>query len=285
MTTMAAESTLAELFAQKTDAELLYFAQNARRYPPALGAAAVRELQQRGLVPTELVEPHQPAVPPAAEQPWYQLAADTLGRLLWPSTSYFGTPLLLALNFLVFGLMVAAGVDAFQPRATDLISWGSNFSPLSLHQQPWRLLTSCFLHGGLTHLLLNSLALLFLGRLTEFLIGPLRLLLIYLLSGVGGSLTSAWWHTLGVNSVGASGAIFGLYGLLLALALTGAVPLSRQQRYGLFWLILLLVPSQLQAGLEGSGPTDNAAHLGGLLTGSLLGLLYALFTRKPAPVK
>ncbi|UOQ52680.1 rhomboid family intramembrane serine protease [Hymenobacter cellulosivorans] len=282
---MAAESTLAELFAQKTDAELLYFAQNARRYPPALGEAAVRELQQRGLVPTELTQPLAPPAPTTLEQPWYQLAADTLGRLLWPSATYFVTPLLLLLNFLVFGLMVGAGVDAFQPRATDLIGWGSNFSPLSLHQQPWRLLTSCFVHGGLTHLLLNSLALLFLGRLTESLIGPRALLLLYLASGVGGSLASALWHELGVNSVGASGAIFGLYGLLLALALTGAVPQSRQQRYGLLWLVLLLVPSQLQAGLEGNGPTDNAAHLGGLLTGSVLGLIYAAFTRKNKPVE
>ncbi|PJJ48089.1 rhomboid family intramembrane serine protease [Hymenobacter chitinivorans] len=283
---MAAESTFAELFAQKTDAELLYFAQNARRYPPALGQAAVRELQQRGLVPTETVEPLPPA-PAAApiEQPWYQQAADTLGSLLRPSASYYITPLLLALNFLVFALMVLADVDAFEPRAADLIRWGSNFSPLSLHQQPWRLLTSCFVHGGLAHLLLNSLALLFLGRLTESLVGPRALLLLYLASGVGGSLTSAWWHTMGVNSVGASGAIFGLYGLLLALALTGAVPLSRPQRYGLLWLVMLLVPSQLQAGLEGGGPTDNAAHLGGLLTGSLLGLLYAAVARKSKPIE
>ncbi|MCB2407648.1 rhomboid family intramembrane serine protease [Hymenobacter lucidus] len=280
---MATGPTLPELFAQKTDAELLYLAQNARRYPPALGEAAVRELQQRGLVPTAEQLTPAAAPPPVAvpaEQPWYRVAADALGQLFRPSATYFVTPLLLALNVLVFGLMVQAGADVFQPQAAMLVAWGSNFSPLTLHGQPWRLLTSCFLHGGLAHLLLNSLALLFLGRLTESLIGPGRLLLVYLLSGVGGSLLSLWWHAPGVNSVGASGAIFGLYGLLLALAVTGAVPLSRQQRFGLFWLILLLVPSQLQAGLQGTGSTDNAAHIGGLLAGSFLGLLYAVFQRR-----
>ncbi|TGE15181.1 rhomboid family intramembrane serine protease [Hymenobacter elongatus] len=276
---MAANSSLAELFAQKSDAELLYMAQNAPRYPPALGAAAVRELQQRGLVPTVPAAPRAtdnlPA--PAPDEPWHYLALDTLRRLLRPSAAYFATPLLLTLNVLVFGLMVAAGADIFHPQSAILVAWGSNFSPLTLPGQPWRLLTSCFLHGGLAHLLLNALALLFLGRLTESWLGPGRVLLFYLLSGVGGSLASLWWHAAGVNSVGASGAIFGLYGLLLAVALTGAVPLSRQQRYSLLWLVLLLVPSQLQAGLQGTGTTDNAAHIGGLLTGWGLGLLYAVW--------
>ncbi|TGE23106.1 rhomboid family intramembrane serine protease [Hymenobacter metallicola] len=277
---MAASPTLSELFAQKTDAELLYFAQNARRYPPALGEAAVRELQHRGLVPTELSPPPPPPAPSPADEPWYRLAADSVKRLFGPTATYYVTPLLLLLNLLVFGAMVGGGADLFQPQASILVAWGSNFSPLTLHGQPWRLLTSCFLHGGLAHLLLNSLALLFLGRLTESLVGPGRLLLLYLLCGVGGSLASLWWHAAGVNSVGASGAIFGLYGLLLALAVTGAVPLSRQQRYGLLWLILLLVPSQLEAGLRGTGTTDNAAHLGGLLTGLLLGLLYGIIRPK-----
>ncbi|MCB2378315.1 rhomboid family intramembrane serine protease [Hymenobacter sp. BT635] len=274
---MAADSKLAALFAQKSDAELLYMAQHARRYPPALGEAAVRELQQRGLVPTELAPPPlQPPAEPAPDEAWHQLAAGTLRQLLWPSAGNVITPLLLLLNALVFGLMVADGAHIFQPQARILVAWGSNFSPLTLHGQPWRLLTSCFLHGGLAHLLLNSLALLFLGRLTESMVGPGRLLLVYLLSGVGGSVASVWWHAQGVNSVGASGAIFGLYGLLLALAVTGAVPLSRQQRYGLLWLVLLLVPSQLEAGLLGTNTTDNAAHLGGLLTGFLAGLIYAV---------
>ncbi|SHJ73205.1 rhomboid protease GluP [Hymenobacter daecheongensis DSM 21074] len=268
----------AELFAQKTDAELLYLAQNAPRYPPAVGAAAVRELQRRGLVPTgqPAPPPHPTAAPPEPER---GILAEIGHNLFGVSRAYFITPLLLLLNLAVFAAMVAGGLDAFHPDSATLIRWGSNFSPLTLPGQPWRLLTSCFLHGGVAHLLLNSLALLFLGRLCETLVGPGRLLLAYLLSGVGGSLFSLWWHTRGVNSVGASGAIFGLYGLVLMLALTGAVPMTKTQRYSLIWLILLLVPGELQAGLKAT--TDNAAHLGGLATGLLVGGALKLLARLP----
>jgi len=265
---MAPASPPSELFAQKTDAELLYLAQNALRYPPAVGAAAVRELQLRGLVPADVPTPAaRPAALPAG--PERGLLAEIGHNLFGLSRAYFVTPLLLLLNLAVFAAMVAGGADAFHPAGRTLIAWGSNFSPLTLPGQPWRLLTSCFLHGGVAHLLLNSLALLFLGRLSETLVGPGRLLLAYLLSGVGGSLFSLWWHTQGINSVGASGAIFGLYGLVLMLALTGAVPMTKAQRYSLVWLVLLLVPGELEAGLKAT--TDNAAHLGGLATGLLVG--------------
>ncbi|RYU79138.1 rhomboid family intramembrane serine protease [Hymenobacter persicinus] len=264
---MAPVSSPDELFAQKTDAELLYLAQNALRYPPAVGEAAVRELQRRELVPAAPRPGTGHILPaPAVER---GLLAEIGQQLFGLSRTYFVTPLLLLLNLAVFAAMVAQGMDAFHPAANTLIAWGSNFSPLTLHGQPWRLLTSCFLHGGVAHLLLNSLALLFLGRLSETLVGPGRLLLTYLLSGIGGSLFSLWWHSAGINSVGASGAIFGLYGLVLMLALTGAVPMTKAQRYSLIWLVLLLVPGELEAGLKAT--TDNAAHLGGLATGLLVG--------------
>ncbi|GAA4010888.1 hypothetical protein GCM10022408_24020 [Hymenobacter fastidiosus] len=270
--------TPTELFAQKTDAELLYLAQNALRYPPAVGQAAVAELQRRGLVPTDLADlgapPHPAAPPPRAER---GLLGEIGHQLFGVSRAYFVTPLLLLLNLAVFAAMVAGGMDAFHPDSRTLIAWGSNFSPLTLPGQPWRLLTSCFLHGGVAHLLLNSLALLFLGRLSESLVGPGRLALAYLLSGVGGSLFSLWWHAQGVNSVGASGAIFGLYGLIVMLALTGAGPLTKAQRYSLIWLVLLLVPGQLEAGLKAT--IDNAAHIGGLATGLLIGGLFKVAGR------
>ncbi|GAA3917731.1 rhomboid family intramembrane serine protease [Hymenobacter algoricola] len=258
-----------ELFARKTDAELLYLAQNALRYPPAVGQAAVQELQRRGLVPTAVPthRPPPPAPAPAAAE--RGLLSEIGHRLFGVSRTYFVTPALLLLNLLVYALMVAGGMDAFHPDGATLIAWGSNFSPLTLPGQPWRLLTSCFLHGGVAHLLLNSLALLFLGRLSESLVGPGRLAAAYLVSGVGGSLFSLWWHSRGVNSVGASGAIFGLYGLVLMLALTGAVPMTKAQRYSLIWLVLLLVPGELEAGLKAT--TDNAAHIGGLITGLVVG--------------
>jgi rhomboid protease GluP len=265
-------------FARLSDAELLYLAQHARRYPPELGHGALQELQRRGLVPAEL--PQERPAPEADRQParpepsWWAQAS----RVFRPGGSYFITPLLLWLNLAVFGWMVAQGTNVLHPAGPDLIRWGSNFSPLTLHGQWWRLFTACFLHGGLTHLLLNSYALVFIGVLAEPLVGRWRLLLVYLLSGVAGNMLSLWWHTGGVNGVGASGAIFGLYGLLLALVATGARHLTRPQRLALLVNTLLVTATSLTYGLQ-QPSVDNAAHLGGLLLGLVAGVVLGIWSR------
>ncbi|SHK96978.1 rhomboid family intramembrane serine protease [Hymenobacter psychrotolerans] len=260
--------------ADKTDAELLYLAQHAARYPAAVGTAAVRELQRRGLIPDELPDPAQARaqLPPEPETRWPEQLAQLGHAVFRPRRGFFVTPLLLHANLVVFLLMGLSGVSLLSPAGPDLVAWGSNFSPL-FPAQPWRLLSSVFLHSGPAHLLLNLSALLLLGLMAESKAGSRRWLLIYLLSGIGGSLASLWWHTRGVNSVGASGAIFGLYGLLLALLLTQRTALSRQERAGMLGLLLYFALGSLVGGLDGPGLTDNAAHVGGLLTGLLAGLL------------
>ena len=257
----------ARLFAQKTEAELLYLAQNAARYPPAVGAAAVAELNRRGLLP----DTARPLPPPPApvEESWGQLTAQLLRGLFLPSRRFLATPLLLDLCVLVFGLMVFSGVSASEPTAHQLVQWGSNVSGLTLHGQPWRLLTYQFVHAGLSHLLLNMFSLWLLGLLAEDRVGPLRLALVYLASGVGGGLASLWWHhSQGINSVGASGSIFGLYGLLLALLISRKLVLDKSDRRAMLGLVLYLVLSNLISGITGN--IDNAAHLGGLVTGLLI---------------
>ncbi|WP_051718555.1 rhomboid family intramembrane serine protease [Hymenobacter sp. IS2118] len=256
----------AQLFAQKPDAELLYMAQNAARYPPAVGAAAVAELRRRELLPDS-----SPAVSPppsAAHETWAELLGQLLKGLFIPSRRFLATPLLLDLNLLVFGLMILSGVSASAPLGRELVQWGSNVSGLTLAGEPWRLFSSLFLHAGLSHLLLNMLSLWLLGLLVEDRVGALRLALVYLASGVGGGLASLWWHSNGVNSVGASGAIFGLYGLLLALLISKKIVLDKSDRRAMLGLVLYLVLSNLISGL--SGNIDNAAHFGGLLTGLLV---------------
>ncbi|MBD2723941.1 rhomboid family intramembrane serine protease [Hymenobacter armeniacus] len=256
----------AQLFAQKPEAELLYLAQNAARYPPAVGAAAVAELKRRGLLP----EAAAPAPLPPAEEPetWGQLLGQLLRGLLIPSRRFLATPLLLDATLLMFGLMVLSGVSASAPTAHQLVVWGSNVSGLTLHGQPWRLLTYQFVHAGLSHLLLNMFSLWLLGLLVEDRVGPWRLLLVYLASGVGGGLASLWWHTGGINSVGASGAIFGLYGLLLVLLVGKKLVLDKSDRRAMLGLVLYLVLSNLISGITGN--IDNAAHVGGLATGLLV---------------
>lgn len=251
-----------------TEAELLYLARHAAEYPPAVGQAAGRELQRRGLVP-DLTAPPRPPAPPAGPAEKGGLAA-TLRGIFGFRPGYQTTPALLWLNLVAYLLLGLAGANLLQPAGADLIRWGSNYSPLTLPGQPWRLLTSVFLHGGFGHLLLNMLTLVFLGLLAERLVGSKRLLGVYLLSGVAGSLASLWWHSQGVNSVGASGAIFGLYGLLLATLARRPASLNRSERAALGVFVLYFMVSSLVGGLE-SHTTDNAAHVGGLLAGAALG--------------
>jgi rhomboid protease GluP len=256
-------------FALRPDAELLYLAQHAARYPPAVGAAAVQELQKRGLIPGGV--PSRSMPPPTdaeADETWAQVFTQ-LGRSLLPSRTFWATPLLLALNGLVFLLMVTVGgVSATDPMGHDLVVWGSNVSSRTLLGEPWRLLTSLFVHAGTSHLLMNMLSLWLLGLLVEPRIGPRRLLLGYLASGVGGALASLWYHSAGVNSVGASGAIFGLYGVQMVLLISRAVPLNKSDRRAMLALVTYLVLSNLLSGLTGA--IDNSAHIGGLLTGLVL---------------
>ncbi|SDY05741.1 rhomboid family intramembrane serine protease [Hymenobacter psychrophilus] len=267
----------ADPLAGSTEAELLYLVRHAARYPAAVGEAAGRELQRRGLLPGP--GPAEPrALAPAPEPAENGGLAATLQGIFGFRPGYRTTPAMLWLNLVAYLLLGLAGTNLLQPASADLIRWGSNYSPLTLPGQPWRLLTSMFLHGGFGHLLLNLLTLVFLGLLTERLVGSWRMLGVYLLSGLAGSLASLWWHSQGVNSVGASGAIFGLYGLLLASLARRPAAFSRQQRYTVGLFVLYFMVSSLVGGLE-AHTTDNAAHVGGLLAGAALGAV--LPVRRP----
>ncbi|MVN78596.1 rhomboid family intramembrane serine protease [Hymenobacter sp. HMF4947] len=265
-------------FALRPDAELLYLARHASRYPAAVGAAAVAELQRRGLVP-DAPAPTPSAPPQEAEEEavetWPQLIGQLLRGAFWPSRQYWAVPLLLDLNLLVWLAMTLSGVSPTQPTGHQLAAWGSNVSGLTL-VQPWRLVTSLFVHGGITHLLLNGASLWLLGLMLEARTGGWRLLAVYLASGVAACLATLWYHTGGINSTGASGAIFGLYGFLLALLISKKLVLDKTDRRAMLGLVLYLVLSNLIAGL--SGNIDNIAHVGGLLMGGLVAGPVAAFS-------
>jgi len=259
-------------FAQRPDAELLYLARHASRYPPAVGAAAVAELQRRGLVPdAPLAPPPAPATAAPAEpdaETWGQVLRPVLRGLFWPTRQCWAVPVLIDLNLLVWLAMTLSGVSATAPSGHALAQWGSNVSGLTWPGQPWRLVSSLFVHGGVTHLLLNMASLWLLGVLLEARTGGARLLAAYLASGVAASVATLWYHSGGINSTGASGAIFGLYGLLLVLLLSKKLVLDKWDRRGMLGLVLYLVLSNLISGLTGN--IDNIAHLGGLLMGLLV---------------
>jgi rhomboid protease GluP len=186
-------------------------------------------------------------------------------------------PLLIDLTVLVWVAMVLSGVSPTAPAAHELAVWGSNVSSLTLHGQPWRLVTSLFVHGGALHLALNMFSLWLLGLMLEQRVGPWRLLAVYLASGIAASLATIWYHAK-INSTGASGAIFGLYGFMLALLLSKKLVLDKSDRRAMLGLIIYLVLSNLLSGL--SGNIDNIAHVGGLLMGLLVAGPVAVFTMR-----
>lgn len=193
-------------------------------------------------------------------------------QLLKPTEGYVVTPILVWLNVGVFLLMAVSGVDLLQPASADLIRWGANYSPLTLGGQPWRLLSSCFLHIGILHLVFNMYALVQIGPILEPLLGTRQFTIAYLTAGLMGSVVSLWWHDV-LLGAGASGAIFGMYGVFLALLTTNW--LDATVRRELLKSILTFVGFNLFIGMQSH--IDNAAHIGGLVGGLFTGYAYYLF--------
>lgn len=186
--------------------------------------------------------------------------------LFKPQPGYLATPIIINLNVLIYLLMLFSGVDAFSPSGEALVNWGANYRPITLEGEAWRLFTACFLHVGLLHLLLNMFALVYIGGVLEGLLGTVRFSFAYLLTGLTGSLLSLYWHHNTV-SAGASGAIFGLYGVFLALLTTHLV--EKSARADLLTSTLSFVGYNLFFGMKGN--IDNAGHIGGLAGGLLVG--------------
>lgn len=183
----------------------------------------------------------------------------------------FVTNILVGLNVLVYLLMVATGVDWLNPTIPSLLQWGANWGPYTTNGQGWRLLTCCFLHIGAFHLFFNMWALLSVGPLMERLLGNTGFVILYIVSGLCGSILSLRWDPL-IVSAGASGAIFGVYGAMLGfLALhkdSMPVPIYRNVwKVGVAFLVFNFIFGWSMPGI------DMAAHLGGALAGFVGGLL------------
>jgi membrane associated rhomboid family serine protease/Tfp pilus assembly protein PilF len=175
------------------------------------------------------------------------------------------------LNVAVYIAMVLAGISYISPTTPDLLHWGANFGPLTLGGQWWRLLTCTFVHIGIIHIALNMWCLWELGALAETLYGPWTYAGIYLVSGLGASLTSVAWNPIR-PSAGASGAIFGLAGALISAFYLGEFSLPRAAIRGTLRSVVIFAGYNLVFGAV-SGRTDNAAHIGGLAMGLILGAL------------
>lgn len=173
---------------------------------------------------------------------------------------------LVGINIVVFLLMTLAGGSTNQ---SVLIAFGAKVNSLIREGQVWRLFTSMFIHIGILHLAFNLYALWSIGSLTERWFGRRRFLMIYIISGIGGSLASFIFSP--ALSAGASGAIFGLLGALLHYSYKR--PHLWKSGLGMNLVIIILV--NFGFGLSQPG-IDNFAHLGGLLTGTTLSFILSI---------
>jgi len=179
------------------------------------------------------------------------------------------TNVLIAVNVIVFVIEEFAGGSE---NTAVAVSFGALYAPYVLAGQWWRLVSAMFVHFGMEHLVMNMISLAAIGRYAEEFFGPVRYLILYMLSGIGGNvltLVSDVHSGAYAVSAGASGAICGLMAVFILFALLPGLRRAFPMRRVLFAIFLILAP----------GLTDHTismtAHLGGLITGILTtGVLY-----------
>src|SRR5580700_4049712 len=190
------------------------------------------------------------------------------------SSSMAVTQAIFGINVAVFLGMAFAGVSIVSPTGPELVHWGANFGPLTIGDgQWWRLLTCVFVHIGITHIALNMWCLWGLGKLAESMYDHGTFVTVYLTTGVFASVASLIWDPTR-TSAGASGAIFGIAGALIASLYLGEFSLPKAAVSALLRSVLKFAGYNLVIGFV-IGFVDNAAHVGGLLMGLLLGALLA----------
>jgi rhomboid protease GluP len=167
--------------------------------------------------------------------------------------------------------------EAISPQI--LVDLGANYPPALLAGEYWRLLTSCFLHVSFLHLLMNSYALYLFGPMVERNFGRGKLIQTFLVTGMLGSLATNVLHRSdgGYISAGASGAIFGLFGVIFFAGKYHAKRLPKELQSWLNQNMLLLV------GMSFAPQIDKWGHFGGLAAGLLLGWSYVSQHRGSAP--
>jgi rhomboid protease GluP len=206
----------------------------------------------------------------------------------WDPRSAPATYFLLAINIAVYLWMVTHGVDPKDPSESALLHYGANNTALVLHGQWYRLLSATFVHVGLIHLATNMWCLWNLGMLGEPLVGPMGMVAVYMLTGIAGNLLS-----MAVNVVsallthnpaslfevgaGASGAVFGIAGILIVLLSNRKLPFPWQQLRALRSRVIQFAAINLVIGLSTMFVNvgiriDNMAHIGGFVSGLVLGV-------------
>lgn len=180
------------------------------------------------------------------------------------------TTLLVAINVIVYLVMAIVGGSILDIAPNLLLAWGE-IGQNVLAGEYWRIFTAMFVHINILHIGLNMLSLFMVGRAVEVLYGKWRYLAIYLVSGIVGGIVALFFTPLNVPSVGASGAIFGVFGAIGVFFIVNRRALGA---YGsgaigqwIFWLGLNLIWG---FSISGIGIAD---HIGGLVAGMVIALI------------
>ena len=151
----------------------------------------------------------------------------------------------------------------------------ANITELTLNQKEfYRLFTSTFIHFDISHLVGNMLSLFIIGQLLEPIMGHIKYLVLYVISGIGASVCSALYHTnfsVVTISAGASGAIFGIFGAYVTFALLGKI----EKQYISYPRLIVAAGLMIFNGIQQQS-VDNAAHLGGVIIGSIIAYIYCI---------
>jgi len=236
------------------------------------------------------VNPEGEVLPPASAQDYAPAKAHARRPeySVWDPRYAPGTYTLLAINVAVFLWMILHGVSASSPSESQLVHYGANVPILVLNKEWYRLLTATFVHVGWFHIAGNMWCLWNLGILGEPLIGPWGMIAVYMITGIAGNLLSMGWDVAeGVTfrsaiylqqvGAGASGAVFGIAGILIVLLSNRKLPFPWRELERLrssvikFSVINLLIGISTITGAFGVR-IDNSAHIGGFLCGLALGV-------------
>ena len=206
----------------------------------------------------------------------------------WDPRAAPATYLLLVVNCAVYLWMCAHGVSPRDPTPNDLLHYGASQTADILQGQWYRLLTATFVHVGLLHLATNMWCLWNLGMLGEPLVGPMGMVAVYMLTGIAGNLLGMASNLVGyqathnpmllyIPGAGASGAVFGIAGILIVLLSNRRLPFPwsdlqqlrrRVVQFAAINLVIGIVANRLPTGIQ----IDNMAHIGGFVSGLALGV-------------
>ncbi|HKW25037.1 MAG TPA: rhomboid family intramembrane serine protease, partial [Terriglobales bacterium] len=194
----------------------------------------------------------------------------TLASYVTGNRQISGTIILVFINLAIFLAMALSAGYFLRFSGDQVLRWGANYGPLTMNGQLWRLVTAMFVHIGLAHLLINMWCLYELGALTEHIYGRGSMLVLYGLTGIAGGVASLARNPT-IVSAGASGAVFGLAGVLITSLAFGKLAAPRRELMVALASLLAFAAYNLTYGFL-KGGIDNGAHVGGLVSGLLLGI-------------